>query len=114
MKTLLTLILLCTAVITVSAQADVKKQKDYSDYKPCTECFEQWTVSEHQTSEGGTQMPSTSRSSAGSGSSDRMRKPFNQTFVGSELGSSFRIIIGGILTVGTMLILTRATHPTVQ
>ena len=104
MKALLTLI-----VLAVSLSLSAQEKKSYKDYTPCTECFEQWKVSEGQyTSTGGDinlHLPK------GEG---RTRKPFSETYIGSEMGSMFRIIVGGVLAVGTMIILNKATHPTIQ
>lgn len=103
MKTLLTLI-----VFAISLSLSAQEKKTYKDYTPCTECFEQWKVSEGKSTSSpdiNLNLPKVN---------NRTRKPFNETYIGSEMGSTIRIIVGGVLAVGTMIILNKATHPTIQ
>lgn len=110
MKKLLILLVLLTAVsFNVSAQ-DAKKKDPYSAYQPCTECFEDWKVTESQSTETPNYNPSSNSSSRSSGN----RKPFDQTFVGSEINNTIKIVIGGVFAVGTLLLLTHVNQPTVQ
>lgn len=107
MKQLLTLLILAIS-LSVSAQ---KKAPEYSDYSPCTECFEQWKVSEGTTSspEVNASLPKSTGEVRG-----RTRKPFRETYVGQTLNSSARVIVGTALMIFTAIILTKATHPTIQ
>lgn len=99
MKTIILLLLLAVS-FGVSAQ----EKKTYNDYKPCTECFEQWKVSEGRTGE----------TPAVSNMEIRTRKPFKDTYVGQTLNSSARVIVGTTLMIFTAIILTKATKPSIQ
>lgn len=94
------LITLVLTALSVTAQ-----EKSYKEYQPCTECFEQWKVSEGQTS-----LPETNRTNT----QGRTRKPFKDTYVGQTLNSSAKVIVGTTLMIFTAIILAKATKPTVQ
>jgi len=105
MKTLLTIIIILAVSLRVSAQTT---KNAYSDYKPCTECFEQWKVTEGQSdnTSSGVILP-TNREG-------RQRKPFRDTYVGQELGNSVRVIVGTTLLIFTAIILNKASKPSIQ
>jgi hypothetical protein len=108
MKKLLT-ILFAIAFIGAVAQEKPKKE-DYSQYKPCAECFENWKVSESNTSE----TPSVNPGPSGRNSEGRSDKPFRQTYLGSEINGVIKAVVGTVLMLGTVVLLGSMTKVTTQ
>jgi hypothetical protein len=111
MKTLLLIkaLLLILILLAISLSVSAQTKPGYEDYTPCTECFEQWKVSEGHGKTG-----TSTEVNLPSHKEGRQRKPFKDTYVGQTLNSSVRVIVGTTLMIATAIILTKATKPSIQ